>query len=602
MNRDESPVSTRPVLALAGWACACLAAWSAESAIAPVTAARPRTEPSTAPAAISKPLTLSYEDRLRLGRRAFETLRYAEALHQFRAAVEMQPERRLPRRLAGLAAYWARQPDVALEFHEALCKDAPAGSQEEWDLMRERAAMLAALGLSAEARTCAEQLHAARARLAASARAATESLAQAEKGGDAQETARWRAMLAGLRERLEAARFFVRERIFLTGRRVDIKEFFAEDGRLPVLWEFLVSEDAAGRERFARRLSVRGPKAEGQAEQYALVEETAAGLQTHLSWLERPEYEAARQISLRLLLSQPAAAAAPSLPGEEPPRAPPPPAHAPRLPEAETTAPPSVPKTAPDAPKAAPNEPKVQGGAQGKPREFTAGERARLERVVESRTGGSAAAILREVALLAEVEFSVAWFVRVSLEDPAAAQHLAQELTEKHPFAQNDAQAVCKAVMQAAPAEVEEALRAAPRVLDGARSEYARFAMLTALAGREDQALETAAAEFLAASLQSPDVCVRSSAAGLLARGGQRRGLEALFRDLEGAETADAQLLSFALEGVLGPVPEPCPRKDEKAVSAWRSKTLDWWKANAAKLEFLKEAPPGRPCWRAPKE
>ena len=205
--------------------------------------------------------------------------------------------------------------------------------------------------------------------------------------------------------------------------------------------------------------------------------------------------------------------------------------------------------------------------------------------------------ILETAARLAEVQFDVGRFARLSLTDPPGARAFeAAALTGKHPWATEDATDLVRQITSTPPAEAAAALQRLEEVLEGARSDYARFALLTAINTRGGELPEA----FLDACLKARDFVVRETAGLLLARAGREAGVKALFKELEAAAAVEygdeiARIVSYPLEELLGPVLGPCPPTGNVE---WRKNATAWWKERGGRLEYVKDAAPGTPAWR----
>jgi len=514
----------------------------------------PSAEPPTPPTPPAPPPLPSLQDKvtagLHAGREAFAKGRYGEALVHFREALALQPDNRHAQLLAGVAAYWSREPGAALEYWDKLLPSAPKGSPEEWELTRQRIPALFALGRFEEGENSVARLYELR----------------REKLGVA-----------------VAAKGFTREHLWDGTRRTGAWELFDERGEQARVWEFYVVETQGEKGEPKARLAVElVASAEGGAG-YALIGPSGkAGLTAtvYCRWPKRPAYLDVR------------ARVADVLQGKLPP-----------LPEAPAEAP------APEKPAApAKAEPPGNSGTDrtsglspispaATRREFSAEEKARMARPAGFKLPTGPTRILETAARLAEVQFDVGRFARLSLTDPPGARAFeAAALTGKYRWATEDATDLVRQITATPPAEAAAAFQRLEEVLEDARGDYARFALLTAINTRGGELPEA----FLDACLKARDFVVRETAGLLLARAGERAGLKALFKELETAAAVEygdeiARIVSYPLEELLGPVLGPCPATGN---AEWRKNAAAWWKERGGQLEYVKDAAPGTPAWR----
>src|SRR5579862_31182 len=80
------------------------------------------------------------------GRAFFAKAHYAEALRSFEKALLKDPAGKEIRTMAAVSAYWAQQPQRALEYWNYLYDVTPRGGNEEWNLQMNRVMTLSALG------------------------------------------------------------------------------------------------------------------------------------------------------------------------------------------------------------------------------------------------------------------------------------------------------------------------------------------------------------------------------------------------------------------------------------------------------------------------
>jgi hypothetical protein len=484
----------------------------------------------------------AYQKQKKAGRDAFGKGDYAAALAHFRQAKTLYPEDEPVAVLAGIAAYWNREPRAALDCLLPIAKETQAGSPKEWVIVRHLILAWHGVGDDQRAAECVQRLYQLRSK-------ARYPQAREAKG-------------------------FSRQHIWLGKRRVGVWEVFDERGELPRVWEYQVMEtDAGGKEKQVALLAIElEPRPDGKA-RYVLVERKGRR-RVYKRWLVKPGYGEARDVALAAIKGElKALDAGTSVAGGRD--------------QPATKA----------ASKKGPAEPKKPVEATPKRRETTPGERERLKQLVALKLSPAATRILAVAARLADVDFDVSRYVRLSVSDPAAARKFeAENLTQRFPHATADASDLVQYVASAKVADCIEAYRHVDVVVPAGKAEYARYVLLTALNTRGGKA----PVEFLSSCLKSSDFVVRQTAALLLARGGRREGVEALFKELievgEGREANEvSQIVSYYLEELLGRVLGVCPLDDG---APWRKAALAWWKENGPKLEYAKDAKPGQAFWR----
>ncbi|MCY3023584.1 MAG: hypothetical protein NTW87_31780 [Planctomycetota bacterium] len=195
-------------------------------------------------------------------------------------------------------------------------------------------------------------------------------------------------------------------------------------------------------------------------------------------------------------------------------------------------------------------------------------------------------------ARLHSVEFDVTRLSRLSLTDKLLAERLLGDLNAKAPFAQEDAAELVDLISKAKAEHVREACSKLGRL--GPRQPYLDYALLTAFntRGRDvPQAL-------LKDLAKSPDFMVRQTAALLLGRSGDKRGLALLFKELEQTDALGGAILQGSIEELAGPVlgaPPPARAAsvgaglndaEEQAFKAWQQKAAKWWQEHGGKLSF----------------
>ncbi len=480
----------------------------------------------------------AYGKSVEAGRVAFGRRHFAEALAHFREAAALIPTNQYAALLAGVAAYWNREPRVALEYWAPLAEKAQKNSPEEWEAVRHLVLAWHALNEDAKAEQCVRRLY------------------------DLRDKARLKRALA--------ASGFTRQHLWLGTRRMGVWEVFDERGEQPMVWAFALAETKEGADQDLTRLSVEpDPQADGKVG-YALVENGPVK-RVYIRWSARPAYLEARNTAVAAAKGQLKyvdASPASDL-------------------DASVDVVPDVNKTRGPGP--------VRKTEPAK--DAAAAEKARLEQIAGLKLSPPANRLLFFIARLAGVDFDVSRFVRLSLTDPAGARKFEKEgLTERWPQATTEATDLVQFLATVKPADLQASFQHVHVALSGTKGDYARFVLLTALNTRGGDM----PAEFLSGCLGSEDFVVRETAALLMARGGRKEGLEALFKELAAAGDGKdgdeaARIVSFPLEELLGPVLGACPMRD---TVGWREAALGWWKQNEAKLGYVKGAPAGQALWR----
>ena len=482
----------------------------------------------------------AYMKHVKAGRAAFAKRNYAEALTHFRDAMKLFPDNSYAPLIAGVAAYWNREPRTALEYWKPLAEKAQEGSPREWEAMRHLVLAHHGLKEDEEAEKCAQRLYALRAKT---------RLAQA----------------------LEA-KGFTRQHYWLGKRRVGVWEVFDERGELPRVWEYEVIDlDPEGEKVLARLAVELESRADGKVN-YALVE-LDKRRRVHKRWPAKPKYIEARDAALEAIKGRLKYLDAGTSVADGPD---------PATKKADTKK-----ETVPEK-KAEPAT---------KKRVATPDEKELLKKIVDLKLSPAATRILAVAARLADVDFDVSRYVRLSVSDPAAARKFeAQYLTKRYPHATSDASDLVQYIASAKAPDCAEAFKHVGTVVAGPEAEYARYVLLTALNTRGGKP----PVDYLTTCLGSEDFVVRQTAALLLARGGKKEGLEALFKEIASAGEGQAanevsRIVSFYLEELIGSALGSCPLDDG---GPWRDAALAWWKTNGPKLGYVQGAPAGEPMWR----
>ena len=205
------------------------------------------------------------------GRTAFEKGQYAQALTEFQAIAKAQPKNRYAQLLAGVAAYWAREPEKALACWDSLADTTRPNSPEEWQLACHRAMALNALGRTDAADRAVEHVYELR-------RTQRSEPALTAKG-------------------------FTREHFWCATRRVGVWEVFDERGEQTRAWRFNVT-DTADPEGALTVLSLEPAPTPVAWRAYALVQEDEQARRVFFRWPARPAYAEARQRAMEVLQGQ----------------------------------------------------------------------------------------------------------------------------------------------------------------------------------------------------------------------------------------------------------------------------------------------------------
>ena len=544
-----------------------------------------------AQAAVADAPTEAFDAHMKAGRAFFQDRRYAQALQEFAAAIELKPQHHDARLFGGLSAYWNLQPEMALDCWNPLLDAAKRNSNEEWEIERHRVMALSALGASDAVDAVVERLY---------------------------ELRRGKKSPAAL-----AAKGFVREHFYFGNLRVGAWEVFDERDEMPELWTFPVTvilppgkapgakpNSTPDAEPLAKRLSVESTLLPGGGAGYLLAEYGPGYRRVYKRWTQKPAYAEVRALVLQSMKKPlpfldespqdnrsefPAGAAAKPDPKTTP------------VPDSAVSTSPPVAPVAPVAPVTSAPQP-----AAVKPAEHAAD--AAPEQSADTRQRDREKELAHEAALLGydpdvtrmltlvaelrDIKFDVTRAARLSLTDPGLANRQIQELNAAAPGAQENAAELVDLVSKAKALQVQNVFREAAKMKE--RSSYLDFALLTAMNTRGRDYSET----LLIEDLKHPDFMVRQTTALLLARMGDPRGPAQLFEELKSADAAGCSILSVALEEVIGTVLGAAPQlgieQSDALARKWRENAEKWWHANRAKLEFKRDAPADGPCW-APK-
>ena len=526
----------------------CLLPLAVGGAAIPEPGARP-----PVPKAVADPV----EPHLKAGRELFSKRQFAAAFEKFSLALALKPNHREARFLAGLAAYWARRPEQALDFWNALLDTAPRNSAEEWKLELQRVMALTAVGQNEAAEEVVARLYELR-----------QKLPEAKRGQG-----------------------FIREHFLVGGFRIGCWEVFDEKHESQELWSFPVTALDAQDESTVARFVALPAALPGGGPGFVFAEETPSDMWVYKRWIKRPDYAEVHAVLLDVVQGKvtpveknkadnaegfPRAPAGVVLPWRQPPTV-----------AAGQAAPPAA---TPDAtPPAAPGTPRPPAARE---RASTEAELALAAKVKALGLDPAAAHILTVASRLRDVELDVTRLTRLSLVDALLAERYLAELNAKAPFAQEDAAELVDLVSKAKAEHVREACAKLSRI--GARQPYLDYAFLTALNTRGRDVPSSLLKELL----KSRDFMVRQTAALLLGRAGDQRGLTQLFKDVENTDALGSSILQGSIEELVGPVlgAPPAARSaaagagldDEQtlAFQAWQQKAAQWWKDNGGKLKF----------------
>lgn len=488
---------------------------------------------------------------LKAGRECFRKKEYAAAFEKFSLALAVKPAHREARFLAGLAAYWARRPEQALGFWNALLDSAPRQSAEEWRLETHRVMALAALDQSEAAEQVVARLYELRRKVPEAGKAAG----------------------------------FVREHFQIGAFRLGCWEVFDEKHEAGELWSFPVVSLELADEPPVACFAVAAVLLPGGKPGFVFSEESPGCVRIHKRWTQRPPYHDARAVLLDVLLGK-----APPLEENKADNA---------ATFSEAAARVVLPwralagreREGAGAPLAAARGPAAPP-ANPKARVFSEAEEKLAAKVQALGLDPAAAHILTVASRLRDVDFDVTRLTRLSLTDGLLAERCLGDLRAKAPFAPEDAAQLVDLISKANAEHVSAACGKLSRL--GPRRPYLDYALLTAFTTRGRDVPKV----YLKELLKSADFMVRQTAALLLARSGDQRGLAQLFKELESADALGGAILQGSVEELVGPVlgGPPAARaaaagaglneQEEQAFKAWQQKAAQWWRENGGKLKF----------------
>ena len=478
-----------------------------------------------------------FDTAVKEGRDLFKKKLFVEALDRFALALTLKPENRDAAMLAGLAAFWARNPQRALEFWNELLDTAKRNTVEEFEIEAQRVMALYAMKQVEAAEAVVERIYELRRKVPA----------------------------------LKSVDGYVREQIFIKDPaaapavrnekilRIGCKESFDERNEAQRLWIFAVVAQSEKDEPLLKRLTVETAVLPGGEAGYILAEDSNAGRRVFKRWLQKPQYPEVRTLLLQAVTGkvQPIEGAAPTV------------------------------ATTPDPAKKSPDGPPESLGAPPKKldapesslRIFNEQEMILAERAKTLSADPAAQQVLTIAARLREVDLDVTRLTRLSLSDPLMAGRYLDELKAKAPYAQEDAADLVDQISKAKPVILAEVFLKLNKL--GPRLAYLDYALLTGLntRGRE------LAPSFLKECQKSPDFMVRQTAALMLARAGGKKALGFLFKEVETADALVSGVLYDSLSELLGKVfPAPPPPGNDPALKDWKHEAVKWWQQNEKKV------------------
>ena len=513
------------------------------------------------------------EVHLKAARALFQKKSYTESLKEFTAALALNPEHRPTRYQTGLAAYWARQPALALELWNGLLKNTARNSLEEWDLERHRLMALSDLRQYDAAELVVERLYELR----------RETRLPAAVG----------------------ARGFVRGHIYLKDVRVKCWEVLDDRNEAQNLWAF--SMTALDDDILVKRLTVEITLLPGGGPGFILAEEGSGYRRIYKRWVQRPDYAECRALVVQALRGKlivleeeavnntvefPAPATHAKSPDTAGPLAP----KTSTVPASTATAPKESASTAP-ATAGAPPDPLRKPVARPPVIETLQLEAEYVQQIKAMGLEPAVTQLMIGAARLREVQFDVTRLTRLSLADPEMANRYLAELSAKAPTAQQDAADFVELVAKAKTAQIDAFFAVLPKL--GDRKPFLEFSLLTGLNTRGGDTPAT----FFEEELKSTDFMVRQTAALIVGRQGERSALDAIFHEVEASDGLGCSILQGTLVELLGAAlpPPPAPdAKNENALKAWKKLAAGWWHAHGSKLKYTPNPKVGEPFWVNP--
>ena len=542
--------------------CFCIALLSLAAHAAddpPATAPTPPTPP--APRASAGDAPSPFETHIKAGRDFFQSRRYTEALKEFAAAIQLQPNHHDARMFGGLSAYWGRQPELALECWNPLLDSAKRNSNEEWEIERQRVMALSALGETDAADAVIDRLY---------------------------ELRRGKKAPAAL-----SAKGFVREHFYFGNLRVGVYEVFDERNELPEQWTFPVTQilppgaPAKGNstpdlEPLVKRLAVESTPLPGGGAGYQFAEYGPGYKRVYKLWATKPAYAEVRPLIEPLMTGKLDPVSAQKLENSNEFAA------AADDPKTVATAQTPAPAAENKTPKPPPEAPKATKDSD------------REDEIARALTAQGfdpdVSRMLTLVTLLKDVKFDVTRAARLSQTDPGLAEKEIQALNTAFPHAQERASELVELISKAKSPQVQSVLREAAKLPQ--REPYLDFVLLTAMNTRGADFSET----LLIEDLKQSDFMIRQTTALLIGRMGDLRGLTQLFDDLKKADAPGCVILDVALEELLGDVLGPPPQlgleNTDALAKVWKENAAKWWSKHREKLEFSKDPKTGDATWK----
>jgi len=482
-----------------------------------------------------------FDTAVKEGRELFKKKLFVEALDRFALALTLKPENRDAAMLAGLAAFWARNPHRALEFWNELLDTAKRNTVEEFEIEAQRVMALYALKQFEAAEAVVERIYELRRKVPA----------------------------------LKSVDGYVREQIFIKDPaapraernekilRIGCKETFDERNEAQRLWIFAVVAQSEKDEPLLKRLTVETAVLPGGEAGYILAEDSGAGRRVYKRWLQKPQYPEVRTLLLQAVTGkvQPIEGAA-----------------------AVATTPDPVKKSPEGPPEHSVAPPKKLDAPESALRIFNEQEMILAERAKTLSADPAAQQVLTIAARLREVDLDVTRLTRLSLSDPQMAGRYLDELKTKAPYAQEDAADLVDQISKAKPVILAEVFLKLNKL--GPRLAYLDYALLTGLNTRGRELAQS----FLKECQKSPDLMVRQTAALMFARAGEKKALGLLFKEVEAADALVSGVLYDSLSELLGKVfPAPPPPGNDAALKDWKHDAAKWWQQNEKKLSVWQD-------------
>ncbi len=361
---------------------------------------------------------------------------------------------------------------------------------------------------------------------------------------------------------------FVREHLYAQDLRAGCWEIMDDRHEVQDLWRFSVVSNKVAAKDVLKTLAVSAEALPGGGTGFVLREETLRYRCIYKRWIRRPAYDEVRALVMQALEG--------------------------RLKPLEQKEAGGSPAIAQQPSTINPAGPVAKPLAERVPSET---EQALSTKIRGLKLDPAAAHILLIAIRLREVSFDVTRLTRLSLTDRELAEGYLRELSGKAPGAQEDAAELVDLIASAKSEHLNEAFTNWMHL--GARKPYLDFALLTAVNTRG----RDAPAALVGTLLDSPDFMVRSTAALILARQGERRGLERIFKEIATADAVGCSVLSASLEDLTGSVLGAPPQTNASgdAVKAWQRKAAAWWLEHGAELQYRTQPKVDEAFWKVAK-